>query len=174
MVPAITPPTDNLYKFVSLFGLTILLFSLYNLSQIYDAVAANKVAIEEVKRDLRVELLKKEHEHKDLAAASGKTQFKATRLEAIGFELEKLTEVVRKSPLADEDKIYYEAEVGKLHVNHDYLQSKVFSGYLLTAFGAALMIFGFFRWNKREQRLRDELLRIEIELKKYEKDKRGN
>ena len=43
MLPNISPPTDNLYKFIALFGLAIFLFSLYKSGDAFEAVTKSKL-----------------------------------------------------------------------------------------------------------------------------------
>jgi hypothetical protein len=167
MIPSITPPTDNLYKFVSMFGLAIFLFSLYNLNQVYDAAAANKMGIEDLKKDIQKTLIRNEesHQHEHLDAGGERASFRPSLLKKMDAELQNISEVIEKSELEETDKVDLEAEVGKLYVTLDYLNYKIKGCYILGVFGILLMILGFVQWNRREQKYRDGLLKIEYHLK---------
>src|SRR5687767_14606956 len=122
MIPSITPPTDNLYKFLSMFGLAIFLFSLYNLNQVYDAAASNKMGIEDLKKDIQKTLIRNEESHQNKHLDAGeRASFKPSLLKKMDIELQKISEVIEKSGLEETDKVDLEAEVGKLYVTLDYL-----------------------------------------------------
>ena len=160
MTPGISPPTDSLYKFISLFGLTILLFTLYNLGQVYDAASVNKMGIEDIKVKFQQELVSSQSTI-EFETRTDNVRLRPKFIREIQEDLFKLSSLIEESPLPIEKKIEMEGEVKKLEINLSMLSVKRRTCYLLGLSGIILMIFGFFRWWKREQALRDKLLTFE-------------
>ncbi len=52
MIPAISPPTDNLYKLISLMGLGVLILGIANSSTQSETILKTKIEIEYVERQI--------------------------------------------------------------------------------------------------------------------------
>jgi hypothetical protein len=170
MIPSITPPTDNLYKFISLFGLTILLFSLYNLGINFDHSAKNRMQIEDVKTDLQQVLYKKSEKLNDnLKAESVKNHFRPGKIRRMSQDLVEIEHLIETSNLNPKEEIEFSGEISKLNVALDTLRLKQYGYIFFASIGFVLMVVGFFRWHSKEQKLRDKMLAIEHAIKLLEK-----
>ncbi|MCE3294900.1 MAG: hypothetical protein K0R65_614 [Crocinitomicaceae bacterium] len=169
MIPAITPPTDNLYKFLSLFGLTIFLFAIYNLGAVYDRSAESQMKIEDIKVDVQKAMYRHDKMIKlNIAVNANITQFKPAKIKMLDENLQKIKQTVINSDLRPIVKIELYGEISKQKVELDSMIFKLKACIGFTILGALIMIFGFWRWHKREQTLRDQMLEMEHEQKKRE------
>ncbi|MGV3630365.1 MAG: hypothetical protein ACO1O6_04130 [Bacteroidota bacterium] len=169
MIPAITPPTDNLYKFLSLFGLTIFLFAIYNLGSVYDRSAESQMKIEDIKVDVQKAMYHHDKMvHLNLAVNSNMTQFRPVKINMLDENLQKIKQFVINSGLRPIAKIELYGKISKLKVELENMSFKLKICIFITILGFCIMVFGFLRWHKREQTLRDQMLKIEHEQKKQE------
>lgn len=172
MIPSITPPTDNLYKFLSLFGLTIFLFSIYNLGFVYDQSSISKIKVEDVKIDVQKRLYERfKSIDEGLENNPNKGRFRPLKIRQLGQDLEKIQNVVSRTIFKPMDKIELNGKLSKLKVEIDTLRLKLWVYIGITLSGIVVMVFGFFRWLKREQNWRDRILIIEHTLKESEKNR---
>lgn len=165
MIPAITPPTDNLYKFISLFGLTILLFSIYNLGFVFDHSSDNKVKIEDIKVLVAKKMYQKVNELSSGKQDSVRERFRPSSIRKLGEDLASIEKVVMKSNLSPVEIIELNGRMKKLEVKLDSLWQKQLAYIFFAFLGFVVMIIGFLRWNKKEQRLRDKILHMEYLIK---------
>jgi hypothetical protein len=170
MIPSITPPTDNLYKFISLFGLTILLFSVYNFGITYDASAKQKMKIENVKVNIQQALLKKpEASYDSLKTDKVSNHFRPGKIRQMEQDLLQIERFIASCQLDPAQEIALSGEISKISVGLDNLYQKQ-SGYIgFALLGSLLMLYGFFKWHHKEQKLRDKMLAIEHALKVLDK-----
>lgn len=170
MIPSITPPTDNLYKFISLFGLTILLFSVYNIGITFDASAKSKMGIEDVKVSLQKAIYEKSYSTNDsLRTDKVGNHFRPGKILQMEQDLLQIERFIASCQLDPKDEIALSGDISKISVALDNLSIKQ-RGYIgFGCIGFALMIFGFFKWHYKEQQLRDKMLEIEHAIKELEK-----
>ncbi|TSJ46511.1 hypothetical protein [Fluviicola chungangensis] len=170
MIPSITPPTDNLYKFISLFGLTILLFSVYNFGITFDASAKTKMSIEDVKVDVQQALYKKSRQTNDsLRADKVSNHFRPGRIRQMEQDLLQIERFIESCKLDPDEEIKLSGNISKISVALDNLSLKK-NGYIgFAIIGCVLMAFGFIKWHYKEQHLRDKMLKIEHAIKELEK-----
>lgn len=170
MIPSITPPTDNLYKFISLFGLTILLFSVYNIGITFDASAKSKMGIEDVKVSLQKAIYEKSCATNDsLRTDKVSSHFRPGKIRRMKQDLLQIEHFIESSELDPAKEIKLSGEISKISVSLDNLSIKQW-GYISFAIaGCGLMIFGFIKWHYKEQKLRDKMLAIEHTIKELEK-----
>lgn len=170
MIPSITPPTDNLYKFISLFGLTILLFSVYNFGITYDASAKNKMKIEDVKVDIQQALFKKSKLYSDsLKTDKVSAHFRPGKIRTMEQDLLQIERFIEKCQLDPAKEIALSGDISKISVGLDNLYMKQIGYIVFACIGCLLMIFGFFKWHYKEQKLRDKMLAIEHSIKVLDK-----
>jgi len=170
MIPSITPPTDNLYKFISLFGLTILLFSVYNIGITYDNSAQNKMKIETVKMNLQQMIYtQSELLVKDLEAEGTQKRFRPAMIKRMDEDLQKIDNIINSSDLTLIQTVKIKGEISKLNIALDALRLKQWGYVSFAIIGFGLMLYGFVRWHSREQKLRDKMLEIEHAIKLLEK-----
>lgn len=171
MIPSITPPTDNLYKFISLFGLAIFLFATYNLSIVYDQSTENKMHIEDLKVEVQKKIYAKSHTiHSGLTADSSGKRFRPAKIKRLDSDLHSIDVIISTANLDQVEAFELKGKVSKLNVGLDTLALK--QGFCIgfVGIGIVIMIFGFWRWQKREQNIRDKILRIEHALKIKERN----
>ena len=172
MVPTITPPTDNLYKFISLFGLTIFLFSSYNLGIVFDRSTQVKMELE----DLKVNVIKKIYTEKSIInprlVSNDPTvgRNKPIKVNKLIKDLQEVKDEIKDAKLTDLITIELNAKVSKMRLILDSIQLKLYTCISFVVIGLFVMIFGFLRWKKRDQDIRDKMLEIEHILKQQERD----
>lgn len=170
MIPSVTPPTDNLYKFISLFGLTIFLFAVYNLGVVYDQSADNKMHIESFKVDVQKKLYEQSPRfHKTLSADSGR-RFRPAMIRRLDSDLHKIEDVILKSHLPPIVIFELQGQVSKLSVSLDALRLKQNITIGIVIAGLLIMVYGFLKWKEKEQDIRDKILEIEHIIKQKERD----
>jgi hypothetical protein len=170
MIPSITPPTDNLYKFISLFGLTILLFSVYNIGITFDASAKSKMGIEDVKVHLQQALYEKYKSTNDsLKTDKISTHFRPGKIRQMEQDLLQIEGFIANCQLDPKDQIELSGDISKISVALDNLSVKKRGYIVFGSLGFALMLFGFIKWHYKEQKLRDKMLAIEHAIKELEK-----
>lgn len=169
MIPAITPPTDNLYKFICLFGLTLFLFFSYNLSFVHDRLSRNHLLVENIKTTAQHRLLS----YKDI---QGKNKNKRTRtiikhsdeIEDLRIQLQKLEHLMENSQADHKEIIALSGELNKLDIAIHGLKTKFWLYILFLSTGIFMVIWGFRRWQIREQTVRDAILKLDEEIKRKE------
>ncbi len=170
MIPSITPPTDNLYKFISLFGLTILLFSVYNIGITFDSSAANKMKIEDVKSELQQSIYKKSKETvENLNTDKVKNHFRPGKIRRMHEDLLQIETFLEKAHLNPKDEITLSGKISKINVALDTLRLKQWGYIGFASLGLVFMFYGFIKWHYKEQKLRDKMLEIEHAIKELEK-----
>jgi hypothetical protein len=173
MLPAITPPTDNLYKFISLFGLTIFLFSMYNLGIVYDQSAASQMEIEDVKSEVLQGLYGDELPKGVHYENNGYKRFRPAKISAMDKNLERislsLANAIDNRAIDFSKGTKLTARINKINVKLDAMSLKLWLYICVLCLGFLVMVFGFWRWKKREQDLRDNMLLIEHAMKEREK-----
>ncbi len=170
MIPSITPPTDNLYKFISLFGLTILLFSVYNIGITFDESAKSKMGIEDVKVSLQNALYEKSRSTNDsLKADKVSIHFRPGKIRHMEQDLLQIERFIESCELDTNQEIKLSGEISKISVLLDNLHMKLIGYIVFACIGFALMVFGFIKWHYKEQMLRDKMLAIEHAIKELEK-----
>ncbi len=170
MIPTITPPTDNLYKFLSLFGLTIFLFSSYNLGIVYDKSSTCKIKNEEEKTEIQLASFEK---MKSITSAfdNETERFRPSKLKELDKDLSEIKKVIFKiKNLSLLKKIKFRGKISKLKIEIDALKLKSLTYGIITFIGFLVMVFGFFRWNKREQVLRDGILKLDHLFKERQQE----
>jgi len=120
-------PTDNLYKFQALSGLTLLIFSF----------AFIVLFTIEVKNE--------------------------------AIKLDSIIEDVRSNQQSE--KIDLKKEFRLFHVKGFQFSMSVIGGSILGVIGVFLAINGFYQWNKKVQKPLNELLLLELDIKRAEADK---
>ncbi|MNJ89094.1 hypothetical protein D3C87_66550 [compost metagenome] len=169
MIPSITPPTDNLYKFISLFGLTILLFSAYNFGITFDASAKAKMSIEDVKVGIQRALYERSNQLNEKLKADKVSRFRPGKIQLMEQDLLQIERFIESYNLDPRQEIKLLGDISKISVALDNLYLKQ-SGYIVFAcIGCILMVFGFFKWHHKDQKLRDKMLAIEHALKELDK-----
>lgn len=170
MIPSITPPTDNLYKFISLFGLTILLFSAYNIGITFDASAKSKMGIEDVKVSLQKAIYEKSCVTNDsLKTDKVSSHFRPGKIRRMKQDLLQIEHFIESSELDPDTEIKLSGEISKISVSLDNLSIKQWGYISFAIVGCGLMAFGFLKWHYKEQKLRDKMLAIEHAIKELEK-----
>lgn len=83
-------------------------------------------------------------------------------------DLQKIEDFIAKSELNPIEMLELDGKVSRLSVKLDALWVKQFWCIVLLISGIGIMVWGFLRWKKKEQNLRDKILEIEYDLKRNE------
>jgi hypothetical protein len=161
----LSPPTDSLYKFISLFGLAIFILASYKSGKAFEKISNNRVAIETVKKDIRLTIA---HHDINSHTHAGDTLGEAVAIamikqlpddaDAILHEIESL-----RLPL--KTRLSFDGEIRKLKTQRESLNISIIEYMATLATGILLMVLGFILWYKRDQVLKDRLLKAELEKK---------
>jgi hypothetical protein len=161
MLP-VSPPTDSLYKFISLFGLAILILASYKSGKTFEALSANRVAMEGIKKDIRVEMAG-HYTQADSDSAGVATA--TTAIRQLPDDVDAVLKEIAAAPLSLKAKMVFDGEVKKLKAERHSLDLRI-AEYIVTLMaGIMLVVIGFMLWYKRDQLLKDRLLKAELERK---------
>lgn len=141
-------PTDNLYKFIAIAGLALIIFAAY---LDYTKGMETSLAVEELKGQLDIEKAESEYLNTQLSEALKKSDPSAYR--KLSRELDKQSAVIN-AKLAT---VKFQAQV------YDWLRKVLVFTYLV---GIGVSLFGFFLWYFRVQRHLDAAIRLESKNKK--------
>lgn len=169
MIPAITPPTDNLYKFICLFGLTLFLFFSYNISFVHDRLAKNHLLVENIKTAAQHRLLS----YKVIQGKNKNNRIRSTikhsvEIDDLRIQLQKLESLMENSQADHKEIIALSGELNKLDIAIHSLKTKFWLYILFMLTGIFMVIWGFRRWQLREQSIRDAILKLDEEIKRKE------
>lgn len=162
MLP-VSPPTDSLYKFVALFGLAILILASYKSGKTFEALSVNRVAMEGIKKDIRVEMA---GYYTQAYSDSPGALMATTAIKQLPDDIDAVLKEITIAPLSLNAKMIYDGEVRKLKAERSSLDIRI-TEYIVTLMaGILLVVTGFMLWYKRDQLLKDWLLKAELEGKK--------
>lgn len=158
MIPNLSPPTDNLYKFIALFGLAILLFSFYKSSEVFDASKKTKTTIEDLRNEIHQILWTKILVHHHL---SDTTDIKVSpfSVKDLKSDLHKIAMFVDNSTLNDSIKFEIYTKIRKMQVGTDVLGIQITEYYFVLGLGLLLMFIGFTLWYQKDQVHRDRRIK---------------
>lgn len=167
MIPNLSPPTDNLYKFIALFGLAILLFSFYKSSEVFDVCTKTKNTIEDLRNEIHFifHLKSKEYPHPSDTANKTMNPFSVKDLSS---DLNQIALTVENSPLNDSIKFEIDTKIRKMQVEMDVLHIRTREYYFITGLGLILMFVGFTLWYRKDQVHRDRRIKYEQAIEKKE------
>jgi len=169
MLPAINPPTDSLYKLVAIFGLTIFLFYVVMLSDTYHDSTEVHIKIENLMFKMR-----RETGQNFNCVKHEKHRITLRPYQEINQELLNLEKAINCEALTTQKKNEYRSEMNEYHIKIDAYRSKIIFYWILVFSGVFLMFWGFFRWNTKEQKLRNAILIVELEEKQLKLEKLRN
>lgn len=171
MLPAITPPTDNLYKFICLFGLTLFLFFSYSLSFVHDRLSKNHQLLENIRTTAQHELLRyKVIQGKKVNQQCRTTIKHASEIADLKRELLKMEALMEKSLPDHKQIIALSGELNKVEISMHGLKTKIWLYMAFLSVGVVMVYWGFRRWQLRDQNVRDTLLRLDEEIKQAERN----
>lgn len=190
MYEQIRPPTDNLYKFLAIFGLALCLASFWlNQKSLENRIALiqEKHIAESERANASVEFYRRTGEAHQLARMEIFKHSRQNRLQEIKplWSEEDAEDVETPQPdplttkeisLLDEEVVEKTKEVEMIGRKLEAIEkSKSATQTLRTgclSVGVVLMIFGFSLWYVKSQKLLDELLKLQVsELKSHSKEK---
>ena len=166
MIPSINPPTDSLYKLLSLFGLTIFLFYGVVLSDTYSKSYEEEIKIENLAIRMRKET------GKNLTCISPKTHHISLRpYRSLKAQLQQLEKAINCDGVTPEQKSDYINVMNSSYIKIDEYRAKIIIQWVLVGIGVVLMGLGFHLWHKKEQKLRNRLLLLELDERQIRIDK---
>jgi hypothetical protein len=160
MIPTISPPTDNLYKFIALFGLAIFLFSLYRSGDAFEAVTKTKIQLEDLKLKINRSLPFTSNGNPVIDTAS--VNVVPVMVKRLSDDLESITETISSSGLSPLEQEVLLTDVRKLQVQNDNYRIKTTEFITTLLLGFILIILGFWLWYKKDQVIKDKMLIAEL------------
>jgi hypothetical protein len=160
MLP-LSPPTDNLYKFIALFGLAIFLFSLYKSGDAFENLTKTKMELEDLKLKINRSLPFTSNDNVvvDDTASVNVTPVMVRRL---GNDLNSISDTIKNSGLSALEQEVLLTDVRKLQVQNDNYRIKTTEFLTTLILGFILIIMGFLLWFKKDQVIKDKILIAEL------------
>lgn len=166
----LSPPTDSLYKFISLFGLAIFIMASYKSGKAFEKISNNRVDIETVKKDVRVAIAHHYiNDGKHVTDTLGEALTTAL-VKQLPDDPDAIISEIATAPLPLKTRVAFDGEIKKLKAQRQSLNISIIEYMATLATGILLMVLGFILWYKRDQVLKDRLLKAELE-KKIQKHK---
>lgn len=171
-------PTDNLYKFLSLAGIVVVIMAVYftvtKVSEVSDKIMdvqeGQDIVSENIKSLERlVELLEKIVDN-SIAELKGERKKDDKKLELVysESEIKNLMSEIRDSlAKIGVEKVRVEANTKRLTELHERSKKISHWGVFFIAIGMIMANFGFYLWYTRVQKPLDCILKRELLIKKY-------
>lgn len=157
MIPAISPPTDNLYKLISLMGLAILILGVINFTTQSETILDTKIEIENVEKHITDTIhYYNKLNNEDLQFTNTSETIDIAELLA---ELDKDEELSHSENLPPNVTNYIDTEIDIVKIKLLDIQNKENLNYILIIFSVLLMLVGFVLWYLNEQRWQDRKLK---------------
>lgn len=150
----LSAPTDSLYKFISLFGLAIFIMASYKSGKAWEASANNRVQIEAIKKEIRLAMLQR--------TTSSSVEAAANSIEQLPDDLDAILQKLSASHLPLDVQLTFDGEIRKLKVQKASLTISVVEYITTVVAGIVLIALGFILWYKRDQLLKDRLLKTDV------------
>ena len=163
MIPTISPPTDNLYKLISLFGLGIFILGVVNFSNQSDEILKSKIKIEYLEKQIvdTIYYYNRLSGKKEELAFINTSEYET--ISDLMAELCKDEAAAHNRNIPPEVINYIDTEIDVVKVRLLAISKKETLNVLLISFSVVLMIFGFILWYLKEQRWQDKKARINAE-----------
>lgn len=155
MIPAITPPTDNLYKLISLIGLGILILGIVNSSTQSEAILETKIEIEYIEKQI-VDTIHHFSKEKEGVEIHFINTSESKNISALIAELHKDGLLSHNEILPKKVTSYVDTELDVIKIKLLAIKKKELLNNLLISFSILLMIIGFTFWYLKEQRWYDK------------------
>jgi hypothetical protein len=156
----LSPPTDSLYKFISLFGLAIFILASYKSGKAFEALTRNRVDIEIVKKDIRVAIA----QHYAATDTTGET-LTMTAIKQLPDDATAILKEIESAPLPLRSRLTFDGEIKKLKAERESLNTRIIEYMITLVSGVILITLGFILWYKRDQLLKDSILKADLEKK---------
>jgi hypothetical protein len=155
MIPAITPPTDNLYKLISLVGLGILVLGIVNSSTQSKAILETKIEIEYIEKQIVDTIHHYSKEREDVEVHFINTS-EAKSISELIAELREDGLMIHNATLPKKVTSYVDTELDVIKIKLLAIKKQEFLNNILFSFSILLMILGFTLWYLKEQRWHDK------------------
>ncbi len=155
MIP-ITLPTDNLYKFIALFGLGILIFGIMNMSKLQSELTQSKIRIEKIEKEIfdtihYFDIIDPDFEHE---LHDNILKYKC--ISNINSQLDEIKNLVnndKKIPIGV--KGYVNTKIDIIEIKTLSIRKQELIDCFLIGLSIVLMSIGFFLWYRKDQRWKD-------------------
>lgn len=164
-MPNIIPPTDNLYKFIALFGLAIILFSFYKSNEVFEGIKESKSKVEELRDQIHIAIWDESKNNVELDDSSD-LEIASFSFKHVSGDMEALTKFIDASSFSDSIKFKMDAQIRRMHVELDVLEYRTREYYFMLGAGLLLMISGFSLWYLKDQKHRDRRIKLAKEIDK--------
>jgi hypothetical protein len=161
MIPGFAPPTDNLYKFLALFGLAILLFSFYKSSEIYEVCTITKSTIEDLRNEIH-RAVRNNNNQVNYLSDTADMEANTFSIKHLSSDLHEIDLFVTGSSLSDSVKFELNTSIRKMQIEMDVLETRTKEYYFILGLGIILMFYGFFQWYRKDQIYRDRKMKSGI------------
>lgn len=141
-------PTDNLYKFIALAGLVLIIFSAYI---DYTKGMEMSLAVEELKGQLEIDKAESQYIEPQISEAAKQNDAPAYRKLIREREKQKAVVDAKLATVKFQSKVYF------------WLRRVLVTAYIV---GAGVSFFGFLLWYIKVQRHLDAAIRLESKIKK--------
>ena len=155
MIPAISPPTDNLYKLIALFGLGILIVGVVNIATKSDEIIKTKIEIEYIEKQIVDTILHYSKVKEDVEINFINTSASEGVSELMD-EISIYEELIHNKKLPKKVTNYVDTELDIIRVKLLANEKQEFLNKLLISLAILLMLVGFSLWYFKEQRWYDK------------------
>jgi len=162
MIPTIAPPTDNLYKLISLVGLGILVLGIVNSTTQSEDILETKIEIEYIEKQI-VDTIHHYYglnEHKEMEFTNTSEN---ESISGLMDELKQYGLLAHNKNLPKEITNYVDTELDVIKIKLLSIKEKERLNNLLISFSVILMVFGFILWYYKEQRWYDRKVKKNAE-----------
>ena len=156
MIPNISPPTDNLYKFIALFGLGIFILSILNQTKHRTELINSKIEVEKIQQQIfdTIQVYQKPNLEIQQKLQDDIQDFK--HVDSMFDQLNELEDYILKS-----DRISMRAKneiltkINIIEIRSEALHDQERLNLCLMLVSIGLIIVGFALWYIKEQRWKD-------------------
>lgn len=156
MIPGISPPTDNLYKLIALFGLGILILGVLNISDYQDDLLVTKIEIEDIEKSIFDTI--SNYTSRNLAFETDATD-KLVNFKDFDKLVEELDEVEKYvfnlKDIPESIKAHVATQIDIIEIKSSVSRNHLWLNYFLIIFSAVFMSVGFIFWYYKEQKWKD-------------------
>ena len=162
MIPAISPPTDSLYKLMAIFGLGLLVLGVINTAAFSDNLMAAKVEIEQIEQSIADTLFKYNALTPDHIEVIRQEEIKEMTYEELSLALENLeTYIFQRESIPGNIKAHLSAQLDIIQIKYSVSErQRRLNNYIIVA-AVVLIIIGFLLWYLKDQKWKDLQLKNE-------------
>ena len=162
MIPSISPPTDNLYKFVALFGLGLFILSIVNQSKHRSDLIKSKIEVERMQQ--RIFDTIQVYQSPNLSTQQKLQDDIAhyNHVQNMFSQLDELEDFIMKSPhIPLRAKNLIVTEIDIIEIRSEVIERQEQFNWLLMISSIGLILVGFTLWYFLDQKWRDKEIKLD-------------